>query len=565
MDSMDLERERGVTISAKNCSAHYKGININIIDTPGHSDFGGEVERALSMVDGAILLVDASEGPLPQTRFVLGKALEAGLKLIVVVNKIDRKDARPKEVLDEIYGLFMDLDAKDHHIDFPVLFAIGRKGIAQTTLEEKGKDLQVLFETIINTIPAPSFDDSEPFQMLVSDLDYSDYMGRLAIGRVVHGFAKLSDNLVCVKENNVLVPLKVSKLQIYEGINFKEVESVHAGDIVIMSGIEDVVIGDTIANKENPKALKRLKVDEPTIAMMFTINSSPFSGQEGKHVQSKKIAERLHKETLQNVAIQVVDMPDSDKFTVKGRGEFQMEILIETMRRENYEITVGRPQVIYKEKDGVKLEPIENLFIDCDESCIGIVTEKLSRKKGRMTNMVNHGTGRVRMEFSIPSRSLIGYRSEFLTDTRGTGIMNSYLRGYEEYRGDFTTRVNGSLVADREGEANGYGLFNIEPRGILFVNPGDRVYEGMIVGEHNRYNDLNVNVTKEKKLSNMRAAAKDDNINLTPVQPMTLEKAIVFIKEDELVEITPKNIRLRKIALSEQVRSRIRSDNKAKE
>ncbi|MCB4792128.1 MAG: translational GTPase TypA [Elusimicrobia bacterium] len=565
MDSLDLERERGVTIAAKNCSIHYKGVSINIIDTPGHSDFGGEVERALSMVDGAILLVDASEGPLPQTRFVLGKALEAGLKIIVIVNKIDRKDARPKEVLDEIYGLFMDLDAKDHHIDFPVLYAVGRKGLAQKTLEEKGKDLKILFETILSLVPAPIYDESEPFQMLVSDLDYSDYLGRLAIGRVFHGSAKLSDNLACIKENNNIITLKVSKLQIYEGINYKEVESVHAGDIVILSGIEDVVIGDTICNKENPKALKRLKVDEPTISMMFTINTSPFSGQEGRFVQSKKIAERLHKETLQNVAIQVTDMPDSDKFIVKGRGEFQMEILIETMRREGYELSVGRPQVIYKEKDGKKLEPIENLFIDCDESCIGIVTEKLSRKKGRMTNMVNHGTGRVRMEFSIPSRSLIGYRSEFLTDTRGTGLMNSYLKGYEEYRGDFDTRVNGSLVSDREGEANGYGLFNLEPRGILFVRPGDRVYEGMIVGEHNRDNDLNVNVCKEKKLSNMRAAAKDDNILLTPVQPMTLEKAIVFIKSDELVEVTPKNIRLRKTFLSQLTRSRIRSANKAKE
>ncbi|HBU69935.1 MAG TPA: translational GTPase TypA [Elusimicrobia bacterium] len=564
MDNMDLEKERGITISAKNCAVWYKNVRINILDTPGHADFGGEVERSLKMVDGVILLVDASEGPLPQTRFVLRKAFENGLKVVVVINKIDRKDARAKEVLDEIYALFIDLDAKDDQIEFPILYAIGREGIAQRTLEEKGKDLAPLFEAIIEEIPAPKYNPEEPFQMLVCDLDYSDYVGRLAIGRVFNGSVKCNQDLVCINEAGNVIPLRVVKLQLYDGVDIKEVEAVSPGDITILAGIEDVHIGDTICPKEAPKALKRIKVDDPTLSMIFTINSSPFTGKEGKFVQSKRIAERLHRETLQNVAIQVEDMADSDKFIVKGRGEFQMEILIETMRREGFELSVGRPKVIFKEKDGKHLEPIENLFIDCDDAFIGVITEKLSRRKGRMINLVNHGTGRVRMEFSIPSRGLIGYRSEFLTDTRGTGIMNSYLSGYEEYRGDFTPRVTGSLVADRLGEAVAYGLFNLEPRGILFVVPGDPVYEGMIVGEHNRDNDLNVNVCREKKLTNMRAAGSDENVQLTPVPNMSLERAIMFIRDDEMVEVTPKSIRLRKTILSADQRARIRSDQRDK-
>jgi len=554
MDNMDLEKERGITISAKNCAVWYKNVRINILDTPGHADFGGEVERSLKMVDGVILLVDASEGPLPQTRFVLRKAFENGLKVVVVINKIDRKDARAKEVLDEIYALFIDLDAKDDQIEFPILYAIGREGIAQRTLEEKGKDLAPLFEAIIEEIPAPKYNPEEPFQMLVCDLDYSDYVGRLAIGRVFNGSVKCNQDLVCINEAGNVIPLRVVKLQLYDGVDIKEVEAVSPGDITILAGIEDVHIGDTICPKEAPKALKRIKVDDPTLSMIFTINSSPFTGKEGKFVQSKRIAERLHRETLQNVAIQVEDMADSDKFIVKGRGEFQMEILIETMRREGFELSVGRPKVIFKEKDGKHLEPIENLFIDCDDAFIGVITEKLSRRKGRMINLVNHGTGRVRMEFSIPSRGLIGYRSEFLTDTRGTGIMNSYLSGYEEYRGDFTPRVTGSLVADRLGEAVAYGLFNLEPRGILFVVPGDPVYEGMIVGEHNRDNDLNVNVCREKKLTNMRAAGSDENVQLTPVPNMSLERAIMFIRDDEMVEVTPKTVRLRKKILAAELR-----------
>lgn len=554
MDSMDLERERGITIAAKNCSVVWKGIKINILDTPGHADFGGEVERALTMVDGAILLVDASEGPLPQTRFVLQKALNNKLKIVVVINKIDRKDARPQEVLNEIYDLFIDLDANETQIEFPVLYAIGREGIAQNTLEEQGTNLEPLFDAILDEIPGPSYDSSEPFQMLVTDLDYSEYLGRLAVGKVFHGSVHRNEDLVCINHENEIVPLRVSKLQVYEGISLAEVDTVEAGDITILSGIENVHIGDTICTKDKQKTLKRITVDEPTVSMKFSINTSPFSGKEGKVVQSTKIRERLVRETMSNVALQVEDTDDANVFMVKGRGEFQMVILVETLRREGFEVSVGRPQVIYKHEDGKVLEPIEHLFVDCDEAFVGVVTEKLSRRKGRMINLVNHGFGRVRMEFSIPSRGLIGYRNEFLTDTKGTGLLNSYLQGYEEHRGDFPTRLTGSLVADRQGEAVGYALFNLEPRGVLFVTPGTPVYEGMVVGEHNRDNDLNVNVCKEKKLSNMRSSGKDEGIILTPVTPMTLERAIEFIKDDEMVEVTPKSIRLRKNALAANMR-----------
>lgn len=554
MDNMDLERERGITIAAKNCSVFWKGVKINILDTPGHADFGGEVERALMMVDGAILLVDASEGPLPQTRFVLKKALESKKKIIVVINKIDRKDARPREVLNEIYDLFIDLDATEEQIEFPVLYAIGKLGIAQLTADEKGKDLQPLFDRIIKYIPGPVHQVDSTFQMLVADLDYSDYIGRLAIGKVANGTAKINDNLVCINEEGATVPLRISKLQVYEGLSLKEVETAEPGDILVLAGFENVHIGDTICTQESPKALKRVSVDEPTISMVFSINTSPFSGKDGKYVQSTKLRERLFKETLRNVALKVEDTESADKFIVKGRGEFQMVILIETLRREGYELSVGRPHVIFKFKDNKKFEPIEHLFIDCGENFIGIVTDKLSQRKGRMLNLVNHSTGRVRIEFSIPSRGLIGYRNEFLTDTKGTGIMNSYLHGYEEYRGDYPLRLTGSIVSDRQGETTGYALFNLEPRGTLFVAPGEAVYEGMIVGENNKDKDINVNACRPKKLSNMRASSKDEGIILTPVTPLTLEKAIEFINEDELVEVTPKNIRLRKAALSAHTR-----------
>lgn len=560
MDNMDLERERGITIAAKNCSVLWKDVKINILDTPGHADFGGEVERALMMVDGAILLVDASEGPLPQTRFVLKKALEGGKKIIVVINKIDRKDARPKEVLNEIYDLFIDLDATEEQIEFPVLYAIGKLGIAQHSLKDKGKDLFPLFETILKEIPPPVYDTTEPFQMLVADLDYSDYIGRLAIGKVVNGTAssgKVNDSFICINAEGNVMPLKISKLQVYSGISLKEVTSAEPGDIIVLAGIENVHIGDTICTPEAPKALKRLAVDEPTISMQFSINTSPLAGREGKYVQSAKLRERLFKETLRNVALKLEESGNSDFFIVKGRGEFQMAILIETMRREGYEVSVGRPQVIYKYDHNKKLEPIEHLFVDCDENFVGIVTDKLSLRKGRMLNLVNHSTGRVRIEFSIPSRGLIGYRNEFLTDTKGTGIMNSFLKGYESYRGDFPLRLTGSLISDRQGLTTSHALFNLEPRGTLFLTPGEQVYEGMIIGEHNKDNDLNVNACKPKKLSNMRASSKDEAVILTPVTPLTLEKAIEFIKEDELVEVTPKSIRLRKTELSGQIRFRL--------
>jgi len=564
MDTMDLEKERGITIAAKNCSVVWKGVRINIIDTPGHADFGGEVERALSMADGAILLVDASEGPLPQTRFVLKKALEAALKIIVVINKIDRRDARTDEVLDEIYDLLIDMDATDEQLEFPLLYAIGRDGIASKVLDVAGKNLHVLFDTILDMIPGPSYDPGAPFQMLVSDLGYSDYLGRLAVGRISNGTARSKDNLVCMGEDGRSAPLKVSKLQVYEGMQVKDVDEVQPGDIVVLAGIEDVKIGDTICNQQTPRALPRIRVDEPTVSMMFSINNSPFGGKEGKYVQSSRLRERLFKETLLNVAIGVDRAEDRDSILVKGRGEFQLSILIETMRREGYEFCVGRPKVIYRYENGEKLEPMERLLVDCKERFLGVVTEKLSLRKAKMTNMVNNGKGRVRIEFSVPARTLIGYRDEFLTDTRGTGIMHSLFDGYGKFRGDCPSRFTGSIVSDRTGNAVPYALFNLEPRGRLFVIPGDPVYEGMIIGEHNRGQDINVNPCKEKKLTNMRAAGKDDNVILSPIKSLTLEQTISFIREDELVEVTPRSVRMRKAVLSAQKRHNLRNA-KAKE
>ncbi|WP_287126441.1 translational GTPase TypA [Desulfobacter sp.] len=550
MDSMDLERERGITIAAKNCSVTCNGIKINIIDTPGHADFGGEVERALSMADSAILLVDASEGPLPQTRFVLKKTFEAGLPVLVIINKIDRKDARPDEVLDMVYDLFIDLGATDEQLEFTYLYAIGRDGIVKRGLEEEVDNLNVLFDIIINEMPAPSYDPDAPFQMLVSDLGYSDYLGRLAIGKVFNGSAASNASLVCMDENGGQKQLKVSKLQSYDGITLVPVDQADTGDIIVLAGIEDVKIGDTICTRENPLALPRITVDEPTVFMRFTINTSPFAGKDGKNVQSRKIRERLLKETLLNVAIEVEESTNDDSFIVKGRGELQLAILIETMRRENFEVCVGRPKVIYREENGQLLEPIEHLFVDCDENFMGVVTEKLSVRKGKMTNLVNNGKGRVRLEFSIPSRSLIGYRDEFMTDTRGTGILNSYLSGYEAHRGDFPVRYTGSLVCDRQGKAVPYALFNLEPRGRLFITPGTPVYEGMVIGEHNRHSDIDVNACKEKKLTNMRASGKDEATTCSPIKSMTLEQAIHFIRDDEMVEVTPLSIRIRKVELN---------------
>ena len=557
MDNMDLERERGITIAAKNCAMHWKGVKINIVDTPGHADFGGEVERALMMVDGAILLVDAAEGPLPQTRFVLKKAFEAGLRMIVVINKIDRKDARPLDVLNEIHDLCIDLDADDEQIEFPVMYAVGRDGRAGWTPEEATDDLHGLFDLILSEVPAPTYDPAAPMQMLVTDLDYSDYLGRLAICRIMHGHVRTSDNLVCISEGARNIPLTVSKLQAYEGIRISEVKNAAPGDIIVLAGIDDVLIGDTICTREAPRALKRISVDEPTVSMQFGINSSPLAGRDGQFVQSRKIGERLHKETLRNVAIRVETVPDSESFLVKARGELQLAILIETMRREGYELSVGRPQVIFKHENGRRLEPIEHLCVDCGESYVGVVIEKLSKRRGRVLNIVNHGSGRVRIDLSVPTRGLIGYRNEFLTDTKGTGIMNSYLEGYEEYRGDFPTRVTGSLVANCMGRAVAFALWNLQARGGLFVRPDDAFYEGMIVGENSREGDMPVNPAKTKKLTNIRAAGKDDNVILTPIMPMTLERGIDFISDDECVEVTPKVVRLRKIVLAEVDRVRM--------
>ncbi len=550
MDSMDLERERGITIAAKNCSVDWKGVRINIIDTPGHADFGGEVERALSMADGAILLVDASEGPLPQTRFVLKKALAAGLKIVVVINKIDRQDARTHAVLDEIYDLLIDLDATDEQIDFPLVYAIGRDGIAIKEPDEKGRNLDLLFDTILKEIPGPSYDPGAPFQLRVSDLSYSDYLGRLAVGKIFNGSAHARDNLVCIGENGEKIPLQVSKLQIYKGMTLTAVDEVQTGDIAVIAGIENVKIGDTICHHEHPRALPRIRVDEPTVSMKFSVNTSPFGGREGKYVQSSRLRERLVKETLLNVAVQMAETGDRDSFLVKGRGEFQLAILIETMRREGFEFCVGQPEVIFRYEKGKRLEPMEKLFVDCAESFLGIVVEKLSLRKSKMVNLVNNGSGRVRIELSAPSRALIGYRDEFLTDTRGTGILNSIFDGYGEYRGDSTNRFTGSLVADRTGTAVAYALFNLEPRGRLFIEPGDPTYEGMVIGEHNRSQDINVNPCKEKKLTNMRASGKDEAVILTPIKPLTLEFAISFIHEDELLEVTPRSLRMRKTILS---------------
>ncbi|MBN2032958.1 MAG: translational GTPase TypA [Deltaproteobacteria bacterium] len=558
MDNLELERERGITIAAKNCSVMWKGVRINIIDTPGHADFGGEVERAVSMVDGAILLVDASEGPLPQTRFVLKKALDAHLKIIVVINKIDRPDARPEQVLDEIYDLLIDLNATEDQLDFPLLYAVGRDGIAQKTLNEEGQDLHLLLDTILAEIPAPSCDPDAPFQMLVSDLGYSDYVGRLAIGKIFHGTARSRDSLVCIGESDEIMPLTVSQIQVYEGTKLRNMDEVQPGDIVVLAGIEEVKIGDTICNRERPLALPRITVDEPTVSMKFMVNTSPLGGRDGTYVQLSRIHARLVKEARRNVAIQVEKGEEPDSVLVKGRGEFQLAILIETMRREGYEFCVGRPQVLYRYKDSRKLEPIERVLIDCEDRFLGVVTEKLLLRKGKMIQLINNGKGRMRMEFSVPARTLIGYRDEFLTDTRGAGTMHTLFDGYEDFRGECLSRFTGSIVADRTGHAVPYALFNLEPRGRLLIVPGDAVYEGMIIGEHNRGEDIDVNPCKEKKLSNMRAAGKDENVILSPVKPLTLEQAISFIREDELVEITPLAVRMRKIVLSAQKRRTLR-------
>ncbi len=554
MDSMDLERERGITIMAKNTAVHYRDVKINIVDTPGHADFGGEVERVLKMVDGVMLLVDAAEGCLPQTRFVLRKALEARLPAIAVVNKIDRQDARPAEVVDEIYELFLDLDATDEQIEFPILYSISRSGIAKKNLEDDSKDLQPLFAQIVETIPAPKELRTDSLQLLVANLDYNDYVGRLAIGRIFSGEIKMGDQVVVVKPDRSIQKTRVSQLYVFEGLGRESVDKAAFGEIVALAGIEDIHIGDTITSLENPQPLPVIAVDEPTIAMIFSVNNAPFAGREGRYVTSRQVKERLDKEILGNVAIRVEDTDSPEQFKVSGRGELQLAILIEMMRREGYELQVSKPEAITRQVDGKTLEPIEAVVLDCPDEFIGVITEALGRRKGQMTKMVNHGTGRVRLEFETPSRGLIGFRNEFLTETKGTGLLNTMFLRWGQWQGALRGRATGALVADRTGETTTYALFNLQERGTLFVRPGTRVYEGMIIGENARPVDLDVNAIKEKKLTNMRAASADEAMRLVPPKDLSLEQALEFIADDELVEVTPQTIRLRKRVLSPNLR-----------
>jgi GTP-binding protein len=549
MDSNDLERERGITILAKNTGIRYHDIKINIVDTPGHSDFGGEVERALKIVDGVMLLVDASEGPLPQTRYVLMKALEAKLTPIVVINKIDRPDARIPEVLDEIYDLFIDLDAHEDQLDFPVLYSNARAGTATLKLEEPSINLQPLFETIVKNIPPPAGDCEAVLQMLVANLDYSDYLGRLAIGRVFSGTLRFGDDVAISKLDGAIQKTRITKLYSFEGLKRVDETIGRPGDILAIAGVEGITIGETITSIDNPQPLPHIQIDEPTIAMTFTINTSPFAGKEGSLVTSRNLRDRLDKELLTNVSIRVEQAGGPDSFKVMGRGELQLAILIEMMRRENHELMVGKPEILTRTINGKLHEPLEHLVIDCPEGFLGVVIEKLGARKGKMSKMVNHGSGRVRLEFLVPSRGLIGLRSEILTDTRGTAIMNSLFHGYIEWQGDIQTRPTGSLVADRAGRCTGHAIFALQERGEILVSPGTEVYEGMIVGENARDADLNVNIVKEKKLTNMRASTADEAIRLVPPRILNLEQAIEFVKDDEMVEVTPKSIRLRKKVL----------------
>jgi len=549
MDSMDLEREKGITIMAKNTAVTYKGVHINIVDTPGHADFGSEVERTLTLVDGVLLLVDAAEGPLPQTRFVLKKALEAGLPPIVVINKIDRGDARAAEVLDEVYDLFIDLDATEDQLDFPVLYTNARVGTATTDLKAEGQSLEPLFETILTTVPAPRFDPAAGLQFRVTMLDWDDYVGRLVIGRLVNGRVRQAERIAVVHRDGSIEAAKVTVLYGYEGLKRTEIPEASAGDIVAIAGIESIDIGETVADVENPVALPLIRIDEPTVSMLFSANVSPFAGREGRFVTSPQLRERLLKERKLNPGIRVEETESPDTFRVSGRGELQLAILIELMRREGYELEVGKPEIITRQESGRTLEPMEHLVIDVPEEFIGAVTQKIGPRRGAMTKMVNHGTGRVRLEYRLPSRGLIGYRTEFLTDTRGTGLLNHIFDGWDEWQGDIAHRQNGALVADRTGRTTGYAIDNLQARGTMFVNPGEFVYEGQIVGENSRDNDLDVNITKEKKLTNMRASSADESIRLTPPRIMNLEQCLEWIREDELLEVTPKSLRLRKRAL----------------
>jgi GTP-binding protein len=549
MDSGDLERERGITILAKNTSVHFEGVKINIVDTPGHADFGGEVERTLQMVDGVLLLVDAAEGPLPQTRFVLAKALQLGLPPILVINKIDRDDARAAAVLDEVYDLFIDLDAGDEQLEFPVFCTDARKGLCRVGVDEAAEftDLKPLMQEILDSIPAPEGDPTAPLQMLVTNLDWSDYLGRLAVGRIVGGTLKANAPTGLAREKGV-ERIKVGVVYSHEGLRRVEVEEAVAGDIVAISGLEEVSIGDSLVDLEDPQPLPRIAVDEPTMSMVFSANTSPFGGREGQFVTSRQIRARLEKEILHNVALRI-DFEQGETFPVMGRGELQLAILIETMRREGFELSVSKPEIVTKMIEGKKHEPVEIVQIDCPEQFVGTVTQKLGTRKGKMTEMHNPGHGRVRLEFRIPSRGLIGFRSEFLTDTRGTGILNHLFDGWEPWAGPIPGRATGALISDRAGKTTPYALYHLEPRGTLFLPPQTEVYEGMIVGESVRSQDMDVNITREKKLTNIRAAGSDEALRLTPPHEMTLDRALEWIDTDELVEVTPKSIRVRKRVL----------------
>src|SRR6188472_2286291 len=559
MDSMDLERERGITIMAKNTAVHYHDLLINIVDTPGHADFGGEVERTLSMVDGIMLLVDASEGPLPQTRFVLRKALERGLPPIVVLNKIDRADARPREVLNEVYDLFIDLDATEDQIEFPVLYANAREGVSTTDLEKPGDSLQPLFDAIVESVPPPRGNPEAPLQILVANLDSSDYLGRIAIGRVFNGTVKLNGPVSVLKLGGTIELTKVTKLFAFDGLKRVEIEQATAGDIVCIAGIEGITIGETISDPENHVRIPPIAIDEPTVSMIFGVNTSPMAGRDGQYVTSRNLRDRLERELLGNVSLRVEDTDSPEQLKVIGRGELQLSILIEMMRREGYEVQVSRPDIVTKEVNGKVMEPVEDLVIDVAEDFQGVVIAQVGMRRGTMTKMVNHGSGRVRMEFRIPARGLIGFRSQFLTETKGTGIMNHLFAAWEPWHGAIGTRATGALVADRTGPATAYAIFNLQERGEIFIDPTVIVYEGMIIGENARNADMDVNVCKEKKKSNMRSSGADEAIRLIPPRKLGLEQAIEFINDDELVEVTPTSIRLRKRVLAANQRPKQKS------
>jgi GTP-binding protein len=560
MDNIDLERERGITILAKNTAVHYKDLLINIVDTPGHADFGGEVERTLSMVDGVMLLVDASEGPLPQTRFVLRKALERGLPPIVVLNKIDRSDARPKEVLNEVYDLFIDLDATEDQIEFPVLYTNAKEGVSTPDLVTPGENLQPLFEAIAEHVPPPRGNPEAPLQMLVANLDSSDYLGRIAIGRIFNGSVRLNDPVAVLKLDGSEQQTKVTKLFAFDGLKRVEIEKGSAGDIVCLAGIEDITIGETIADLEHRVKIPPIAVDEPTVSMIFGVNTSPMAGRDGQYVTSRNLRDRLMKELLGNVSVRVEETDSPEQMKVIGRGELQLSILIEMMRREGYEVQVSRPDIVTREIKGVRMEPVEDLVIDVPEDYQGVVIAQAGTRRGIISKMVNHGSGRVRLEFRIPTRGLIGFRSQFLTDTKGTGIMNHLFAGWEPWHGAIPARTTGALVADRQGVATAYAIYNLQERGEIFVEPGTAVYEGMVIGENSRPNDMDVNVTKEKKQTNMRASTADEAIRLIPPRQLSLEQSIEFINDDELVEVTPKTIRLRKRILASNMRPKRADD-----